>query len=163
MLFRSRASLMYLMDTDGTYGFNLPEKGRCKTIKTLDKWKMYGKFLVNTTNNSDKNITSLFVTHHNRLRGLKGEKYKENFQTLSGGGLKGIGMSTKNVFGLSDTTLPLLPLKNNNDCGAYANNFCLRIEYKNNNLDFKVVFPGFPDKGKLSEGCNIPTCNDSGC
>ena len=112
-------------------------------------------------------ITSFFITHHNRLRGLAGEKYTENSiyqfappppppprqQTGSGAKDKYIGF--KNIFGFSDNTLPLLPIQDSNVCNSYANNFCLKIVYTpaKNNIDISIPFPGYPDKGALSEGC----------
>ena len=118
-----RISLLPLNDSLNIYGFK--NKGACKNISTFDKWRMYGNFLLNMTRQNDKDITSLFISHHNRLRGLKGEKYTErNFYTTRGGG-KEYFINFKNMIGASDYTLPLIPIIDHNLCDAYANNFCL--------------------------------------
>ena len=158
-----RVSLFPLNDSLDIYGFK--KKGACKNISTFDKWKMYGKFLLNTTKQNNEDITSLFISHHNRLRGLKGEKYTdiESYKTIGGG--KEYFIKFKNLIGASDNTLPLIPIIDHNLCDAYANNFCLKIKYskETNSLSFDIVFPGFPDKGQLSFECEKPICNHNGC
>lgn len=158
-----RVSLLPLNDTMNIYGFK--DKGSCKNISTFDKWKMYGHFLLNMTRQSDKDITSLFISHHNRLRGLKGEEYTEKkFYRTRGGGNKYF-INFKNMINTSDYTLPLIPIIDHNLCDAYANNFCLKVKYSKEtmSLSFEVVFHGFPDKGQLPSECKKPICNKEGC
>jgi broad specificity phosphatase PhoE len=157
-----RDSILPLNDLMGKYLFK--PKGSCKNILTIDKWRMYGLFLLNTSNQNNKNITSFFITHHNRLRGLENEKHTEKSLYQIGRGVKDKYVGLKNYFGFSDSTLPLLPLIDSSVCGAYANNFCLRIEYTpQNNLDISISFPGYPDKGELSQQCQRFNCNNQSC
>ena len=158
-----RISLLPLNDSLNIYGFK--NKGACKNISTFDKWRMYGNFLLNMTRQSDKDITSLFISHHNRLRGLKGEKYTEREMYTTRGGGKKYFINFKNMIGASDYTLPLIPIIDHDLCDAYANNFCLKVKYSKEtmSLSFQIIFPGFPDKGQLSLECVKPICNQDGC
>ena len=114
----------------------LEGKGKCRSISVENKWEMYGKWLSDKTReiNNASGLTAMFVTHHNRMRGT----------------------------GVLDREGGIVPFKSKNNCNAYANNFCLRIEISTDlDITFSIVFPGFPDKGKF-DGCDVPELSGGG-
>ena len=109
-------------------GFREGSNGlECKNFNIYQKWKLYGQYFNSVMNNNEKeNLVILMISHHNRLRGLK-----------------------------TNDTDALLPLKEESNFDAYANNFCLKITISNTvpAIRYEIVFNGFPDKGDLPETC----------
>lgn len=113
-------------------------KPTCRKFTTAQKWEMYGKW---AQSNLTDGGTALIVTHHNRMRGLS-DKFT----------------GTK----LFDREGGILPINDENECNAYANNFCFRIHYDPNStpkITTEIAFQGFPDKGGFPTSCN----NKTGC
>ena len=70
-------------------------KGACKNVLTIDKWRIYGNFLLNQCE-TNQDIVSFLITHHNRLRGIPKEKYNEVNPEQNGGfGWKDLAVSAK--------------------------------------------------------------------
>tara|TARA_Y100000389_G_scaffold179456_1_gene193537 strand:- start:17175 stop:18614 length:1440 start_codon:yes stop_codon:yes gene_type:complete len=121
---------LYIPQINSFYGKNEGEElfTNCKKLSPENKWDIYFRFLHDRSR--DKESTALFITHHNRLRGLKKSLTKES---------------------------GLLSLNRDARCNAYANNFCLKItvepksDYESEpNIKYEIIYSGFPDKGELS-------------
>ena len=112
----------------------------CKDLSCTEKWAMYMQYFISNPNKEKENF--MLFTHHNRIRGLK--KYEDKDA--------------------------LIPFKENADCEAYANNFCLKITIQQNpnktiEIEFKIIFKGFPDKPEykycpISQGYVVPSEDD---
>lgn len=91
----------------------------CRHINIEDKWKMYIEFLNNIFSKSDNTTTNAaFIISHHN-------RMKE----------------TDNMFGL-------IPFNKGFEKYSYANNFCLKITMRDENVMFDVANEGFPDKDK---------------
>jgi len=117
-------------------------KPTCRKFTTAQKWEMYGKWAATNLQNGG---TALIVTHHNRMRGLSDKLTGSKLFDLEGG---------------------ILPINNEKNCNAYANNFCFRIHYDPNStpkITTEIAFQGFPDKGGFPTSCNNkPGCTTGG-
>ena len=113
-------------------------KPTCRKFTTAQKWEMYGKWAATNLQNGG---TALIVTHHNRMRGLSDKLTGSKLFDLEGG---------------------ILPINNEKNCNAYANNFCFRIHYDPDStpkITTEIAFRGFPDKGGFHTSCkNNPGC-----
>jgi len=63
---------------------------------------------------------------------------------------------------MRDSTQGLIPFKDDSPYNAYANNFCLKISIKDNDISYSLFYKGFPDKGDFEDCTGYTNANRIG-